>query len=66
MSDFTIIDDNGKSRDEFGRAIYEISIEDLVALLDGKMLYTTINFGDEYIFIRLNREAKTNDRFSEI
>ena len=56
MSDFTIIDDNGKSRDEFGRAIYEITSEDLVALLDGKMLSAPINFGDEYIFIRLNRE----------
>ena len=56
MSDFTIIDDNGKSRDEFGRAIYEISSEDLIALLDGKMLSTTINFGDDSIFIRLSRE----------
>ena len=60
MNNFTIIDDNEKSRDEFGNCYgsetYEISSEDLVALLDGKMLATTINFGDDFIFIRLNRE----------
>ncbi len=57
MSDFKVIDNTAKARDEFGHCygseIHEISREDLVALLTGKMLAATVN-GDEYsIFIRL-------------
>lgn len=55
-SEFTIIEDTEKAREEFGYnyggGIYEILRDDLKALAEGKMLATTIN--DEYsIFIRL-------------
>jgi len=54
---FTIIEDTEEAREEFGynygAGTYEILVDDLKALSEGKMLATTIN-GDEYsIFIRL-------------
>lgn len=62
MSDFTVIDDNEKSMSDFGynygAQTYEISKDDIQALLNGKMLATTIA-GDEYsIFIRLLKEEE--------
>ena len=56
-SKFTIIEDTEEAREEFGynygAEMYEILVDDLKALAEGKMLATTIN-GNEYsIFIRL-------------
>ena len=57
MCDFKIIENNEEAMDEFGHCygsqLYEINKAGLQALLDGKILATTIN-GDEYsIFVRL-------------
>ena len=57
MSDFTVIDNNEKSEREFGYCYgaetFEVSRDDIQALLDGKELATTINCDEYSIFIRL-------------
>lgn len=57
MSDFTIIENNRKGRDDFGHnygsADYKISKENIQALLNGKALACEIN-GNEYtLFIEM-------------
>lgn len=57
MSNFTVIENNNKARDEFGHnygsEIYEISKKDIQALLNGKQLASEMNAGEYSIFIRL-------------
>lgn len=62
MSDFEIIENTFEAKNEFGfcygAETYAITNDDIKALLEGKMLATTIN-GDEYsMFIRLEEEKE--------
>lgn len=62
MSDFTVINDDIISMENFGynhRAeVYGISKNDIQALLNGKMLATNINAEEHSIFIRLLKEEE--------
>lgn len=62
MSDFTVIDNDEKSEREFGyyygSETFEISRDDIQALLDGKELATTINCDEYSIFIQLAKGDK--------
>lgn len=57
MSDFTIIENNRKGRDNFGHNYgsedHRISKEDIQALLDGKALACEINGGEYTLFIEM-------------
>ena len=56
-SKFTIIEDTEEAREEFGynygAETYEILVDDLEALANGKVLATTINCDEYSIFIKL-------------
>ena len=62
MSDFTVIDDDMISMENFGynygAEVYAISKDDIQSLLNGKMLATTINDEEYSIFIRLLKEEE--------
>lgn len=62
MSDFTVIDDDMISMENFGynygAEVYAISKDDIQALLNGKMLATNINAEEYSIFIRLLKEEE--------
>ena len=62
MSDFTVINDDMISMENFGynygAEVYGISKDDIQALLNGKMLATTINAEEYSIFIRLLKEEE--------
>lgn len=62
MSDFTVINDDTISMENFGynygAEVYGVSKDDIQSLLNGKMLATTINAEEYSIFIRLLKEEE--------
>lgn len=62
MSDFTVINDDMISMENFGynygAEVYGISKDDIQSLLNGKMLATNINAKEYSIFIRLLKEEE--------
>lgn len=56
MSDFTILKTNEEPNPCYGMETFEISLEDIAALLVGGRLYTTINCGEYAIVIKKEAE----------
>ena len=61
-SNFEIIENTYNAQDEYGHCYgsetYNISKEDIEALLNGKQLATTINCGEYSIFIKLSSKEE--------
>lgn len=53
MSDFEIVDKDAKINTCYGLEAFRITKEDIVALLSGKELYSTVNCGEYAITIEL-------------
>jgi hypothetical protein len=64
MGDFKIIENTFEAQEEFGfcygAETFTITKDDIKALLEGKMLATTINCDEYSLFIELKKE-KEND-----
>lgn len=62
MSNFEIIENTFEAQNEFGfcygAETFTITKDDIKALLEGKMLATTINCDEYSIFIRLEKEKE--------
>ena len=60
MSDFVVIENSIKGMNEYGHCygseVYKITKDDIQALLDGKMLASTINCNEYSIFVTMEVE----------
>lgn len=65
MCNIKVIENSDEAMDAFGHhygsEIYEVTKEDIQALLDGKILATTINSDEYSIFIRVGKDCNIKD-----